>query len=72
MNFYSKRWGRVALLMMVLGVLALGLTTSGLINTAQAAEIRQENFSKYKSWLEVIPRIGNRLGAYPQPISTPC
>jgi cytoskeletal protein CcmA (bactofilin family) len=40
MNLYSKRWGRIALLVMMLGLLALGLTTSGFINTAQAADVR--------------------------------
>jgi len=40
MKIYSKRWGRVALLAMLLALLALGLTTSSLVNTVHAAEIR--------------------------------
>ena len=43
MKIYSKRWGRVALLVILFGLLALGLTTSGLVNTVQAAEIRSGN-----------------------------
>jgi hypothetical protein len=40
MKFYSKRWGRVALLVMLLGLLMFGLVASGLINPVQAAEFR--------------------------------
>jgi len=40
MNVHKKQWGRVALIGLVLGILLLGLTTSGLITTVQAAEFR--------------------------------
>jgi len=40
MNVHKRQWGRVALIGLVLGILMLGLTTSGLITTVQAAEFR--------------------------------